>query len=170
MNINIVLFEPEIPQNTGNIMRTCVALNAKLHLIEPLGFSLDEKAVRRSSANYDPNADVTVYKNFDDFTSKNDGIYYFVTRYATQSYSDIDYQAPTKPIYLVFGKESAGIPKTILQAYLDNCIRIPMSPISRSLNLSNCVSIVAYEVMRQFNFDSLSLVDCQKGADFLTKE
>lgn len=169
MKLNIVLFEPEIPHNTGNIMRTCVALNATLHLIQPLGFSLDEKAVRRSSANYDPNVQYVLYENFEDFKSKNDGVYYYITRYATQNYSQVDYKQQDEDIYLVFGKESAGLPMELLQDNLDTCLRIPMSGLSRSLNLSNCVSIVAYEVMRQLDFCDLLDFDTQKGIDYLKK-
>lgn len=169
MKLNIVLFEPEIPQNTGNIMRTCVALNATLHLIQPLGFSLDEKAVRRSSANYDPNVKYVLYENFEDFKSKNEGAFYYITRYATNNYTQAKFEQHSEPIYLVFGKESAGLPMELLQDNLDNCLRIPMSGLSRSLNLSNCVSIVAYEVMRQLDFVDLLDFDTQKGVDYLKK-
>ena len=112
--INIVLYEPEIPTNTGNIMRNCVATNTRLHLIEPLGFSLDEKSVKRSGVNYIDKLEYYVYKNWEDFTSKNNGEYYFFTRYGHKPHSSFDYSDTSKDIYLIFGKESTGIPKEIL--------------------------------------------------------
>ena len=165
--INIVLYEPEIPTNTGNIMRTCVGIGAKLHLIEPLGFSLDEKSVKRSGANYIDKLNFEVYKNYEDFLSKNSGEFYFFTRYGKKPHSSFDYSDNNKDIYLVFGKESAGIPKEILKGNLDNCMRIPMTEDLRSLNLSNCVAIVAYEVLRQQNYNDLLRVEPHKGENYL---
>ena len=147
--INVVLFEPEIPQNTGNIMRTCVATGAKLHLIKPLGFPLDEKSIKRSGANYIDKLDYSVYENYEDFKSKNDGTYYFFTRYGKKPHSDFDYSNKDENIYLIFGKESSGIDKKILKDNLDHCMRIPMTEDVRSLNLSNCAAIVVYEVLSQ---------------------
>ena len=112
--INIVLYEPEIPQNTGNIMRTCAGTGAKLHLIEPLGFSLNEKAIKRSGVNYIEHCDYTIYEDWNDFLAKNDGEFYFLTRYGNKTHSDVDYSDTNKELYLVFGKESTGIPKAIL--------------------------------------------------------
>ena len=140
--INIVLYEPEIPQNTGNIMRTCAGTGAKLHLIEPLGFSLNEKAIKRSGVNYIEHCDYTIYEDWNDFLAKNDGEFYFLTRYGNKTHSDVDYSDTNKEIYLVFGKESTGIPKEILKDYVDNCYRIPTNDNIRALNLSNCVAIV----------------------------
>ena len=134
--INIVLYEPEIPGNTGNIMRTCVATNTKLHLIEPLGFSLDEAHLRRSGVNYIDKLEYTVYKNFDDFKSKNKGTYYYFTRYGHKPHTSFDYSNKDEDIYLIFGKESTGIPKEILREDLDHCMRIPMTSNVRALNLS----------------------------------
>ena len=140
--INIVLYEPEIPQNTGNIMRTCVATGSKLHLIKPLGFSLDEKSIKRSGANYIDKLDYEVYENYEDFKNKNDGTYYFFTRYGKKTHSEFDYSNKDENIYLIFGKESSGIDKKILKDNLDHCMRIPMTEDVRSLNLSNCAAIV----------------------------
>ncbi len=167
--LNVVLYEPEIPQNTGNIMRTCAASNTKLHLIKPLGFSLDEKVIKRSGANYIDECDYTVYENFDDFLSKNKGEFYFLTRYGHKPHSDFDYSDKKKNIYLVFGKESTGIPKEILKDHLDRCLRIPMTDKVRALNLSNTVAIVVYEVLRQRGFEGLLFDEPFKGADYLEK-
>ena len=165
--INIVLFEPEIPQNTGNIMRTCVGVGAKLHLIKPLGFSLDEKSIKRSGANYIDKLNYEVYENFEDFKSKNEGTYYFFTRYGKKPHSDFDYSNKDENIYLIFGKESSGIDKKILKDNLDYCMRIPMTEDLRSLNLSNCVAIVVYEVLRQQDYRDLIRHEVQKGENFL---
>ena len=153
--INVVLFEPEIPQNTGNIMRTCVATNATLHLIKPLGFSIDDKHLIRSGVNYIDKLKWFVYENYDDFLSKNkNGKFYFLTRYGHKPPNKFDF-SKDKNIYLVFGKESTGIPKSILKPHIDNCIRLPMSNNVRALNLSNTVAIMVYEVLRQQNYPNL---------------
>lgn len=165
--INIVLYEPEIPTNTGNIMRTCVGANAKLHLIKPLGFSLDEKSVKRSGANYIDKLDYEVYENYEDFISKNKGEFYYFTRYGKKPHTSFDYSDNTKNIYLIFGKESSGIPKELLKNNLDRCMRIPMTEDLRSLNLSNCVAIVTYEVLRQQNYNDLLKVEPHKGENYL---
>lgn len=155
--INVVLFEPEIPGNTGNIMRTCVATNTELHLIEPLGFSLDEKYIRRSGVNYIDNCHYTVYKNWDDFYNKNKdkGEFYFLTRYGHQPHTSFDYSDNNKNIYFVFGKESTGIPREILIDHLDHCMRMPMTDKVRALNLSNTVAIMVYEALRQQDYNDL---------------
>ncbi len=165
--INVVLYEPEIPQNTGNIMRTCVATGSKLHLIKPLGFSLDEKSIKRSGANYIDKLNYEVYENYEDFKSKNKGTYYFFTRYGKKPHSDFDYSNKDENIYLIFGKESSGIDKKILKDNLDHCMRIPMTEDVRSLNLSNCVAIVVYEALRQQNYNDLIRHEVQKGENFL---
>ena len=165
--INIVLFEPEIPTNTGNIMRTCVATNTKLHLIKPLGFSLDEKSIKRSGVNYIDKLDYEVYENYDDFVSKNAGEFYYFTRYGHKPHTSFDYSDNKKNIYLIFGKESTGIPKEILRPNLDRCMRIPMSSNVRSLNLSNCCAIVLYEVLRQQNYNELLFEEPHKDKDFI---
>jgi len=170
--INIVLYEPEIPQNTGNIMRTCVATNTILHLIEPLGFSLDSSKVKRSGVNYHVNNDLKyfVYKNIDEFFAKNQkGKFYFLTRYAHKSLLDMDTKDSNEDYYFILGKESTGIPYDILKANLDKCIRIPMTDKVRSLNLSNCAAIIIYEALRQQGFPGLEFEEPEnfKGKNFL---
>ena len=165
--IHIVLYEPEIPQNTGNIMRTCVATNAKLHLIEPLGFKINDKTIKRCGVNYIENCDYTIYPNFNEFEKKNPGVYYFFTRYGKKPHTDFEYK--NQDIYLIFGKESTGIPKEILKNHLDHCIRFPMTDKVRALNLSNCVAIATYEVLRQNNYFDLLTSEPFKGEDYLEK-
>lgn len=153
--INIVLFEPEIPQNTGNIMRTCAGTDTKLHLIKPLGFSLEDKYLKRSGVNYIEHCDYTVYENFDDFLKRNEGEFYFLTRYGEQPHTSFDYSDKEKNIYFIFGKESTGIPKEILKDKLDRCMRIPINSNIRALNLSNCVAIMLFEALRQQDYPNL---------------
>ena len=167
--INVVLYEPEIPGNTGNIMRTCVATGTVLHLIKPLGFSLDEANLRRSGVNYIDKLEYHVYENWDDFKSKNDGDFYYFTRYGHKPHTSFDYSDKNKNIYLVFGKESTGIPKKILQDDLEHCMRIPMTDNVRSLNLSNCCAICVYEVLRQQNYRELLFEEPHKGNDYLER-
>lgn len=168
--LNIVLFEPEIPENTGNIMRTCAATGAKLHLIRPLGFRLDATSIKRSGVNYIDKVNYTLYDDYEDFCSKNDGEYYFMTRYGKKAHSEFDYTDKSKNIYLIFGKESTGIPKEILRNNLDRCIRIPSTDNVRSLNLSNCVAIVLYEVLRQQDYLDLCRCEPFKGEDWLLED
>lgn len=154
--INIVLYEPEIPQNTGNIMRSCVATGAILHLIEPLGFKLDDKHMIRSGVNYIDKLQYKVYKNYEEFLKENKGgIFYFLTRYGHKPHSSFDYSDPDLNYYFVFGKESTGIPKNILKDNLDHCMRIPMTDGVRALNVSNSVAIMLYEALRQQNYPNL---------------
>jgi len=167
--LNIVLFEPEIPQNTGNIMRTCAGTGAKLHLIKPLGFSLDEKSIKRSAVNYIEHCNYTVYENIEDFFRKNEGTYYFLTRYGTKPHTSFDYSNKNENIYLIFGKESTGIPKEILKEHLDNCMRIPINENIRALNLSNSVAIVLFEVLRQQDYPNLLKYDTFKGEKYLSE-
>lgn len=167
--INVVLYEPEIPQNTGNIMRTCVATNTKLHLIKPLGFSLDDKVVKRSGANYINDCDYTLYENWNDFVSKNKGTFYFLTRYGHKPHSSFNYSNKDENIYFVFGKESTGIPKEILKDHLDTCLRIPMTDKVRALNVSNTVAIMVYEALRQQNYEGLLFDEPFKGVDYLER-
>ena len=152
--LNIVLHEPEIPANTGNIGRTCVATNTRLHLIEPLGFRLDEKNLKRAGMDYWDQLDVTTYIDYNDFLEKNPGakIYYATTK-GPQTYVDVQYE---EDCFIMFGKESAGIPEEILVANEPYCVRIPMWGEIRSLNLSNSVSIVLYEALRQNRFGELN--------------
>lgn len=153
--LNIVLFEPEIPANTGNIGRTCVATNTRLHLIEPLGFRLNEKEIKRAGMDYWKDLDVTRYVNFQDFLDQNPGAkIYMATTKGKNVYTEVSYEPDC---YIMFGKESAGIPEEILAHNRDRCIRIPMVGETRSLNLSNSVAIVLYEALRQNNFDHMKL-------------
>ena len=168
--LNIVLFEPEIPENTGNIMRTCAATGARLHLIRPLGFRLDQSSIKRSGVNYIDKVEYTLYDDYEDFCSKNVGEYYFMTRYGKKAHSEFDYSDKSKNIYLIFGKESTGIPKEILRSQIDRCIRIPSTDNVRSLNLSNCVAIVLYEVLRQQDYLDLCRCEPFKGEDWLLED
>ncbi len=166
--LNVVLFEPEIPGNTGNIMRTCVATNTHLHLIEPLGFSLDEKYIKRSGANYIDKCNCTVYKNIEEFFDKNsDGEFYFLTRYGHKPHTEFEYSDTTKKIYFVFGKESTGIPTHILKPYINRCMRMPMTDDVRSLNLSNTVAIMVYEALRQQNYPNLLFDEPHKSINYI---
>lgn len=165
--INVVLYEPEIPQNTGNIMRTCVATNSKLHLIKPLGFKLDDSHVKRSAVNYFENLNYEVYENFEEFKSKNIGTYYYLTRYGKKPHTSFDYSNKDENIYLIFGKESTGIPKEILKNDLEHCMRIPMTDKVRALNVSNSVAIMVYEVLRQQNYNDLFRCEPFKEEDYL---
>ena len=153
--LNIVLHEPEMPANTGNIGRTCVATGTRLHLIEPLGFKLNEKAVKRAGLDYWDKLDVLVYDDYEDFLNKNPGArIYMATTKAHKTYTQVNYE---DDCYIMFGKESAGIPEEILVNNEENCIRIPMVCDIRSLNLSNSVAIVLYEALRQNNFADMNL-------------
>lgn len=165
--INIVLFEPEIPGNTGNIMRTCVATNSRLHLIEPLGFSLEEKYIKRSGVNYIDNCDYRVYKNIEEFYAQNQGIFYYLTRYGHKPHTAFDYSNKDEDIYFIFGKESTGIPPKYLQPHIDNCMRFPMTDKVRALNLSNSVAIMVYEALRQQNFEGLLFNEPHKSKNFI---
>ena len=152
--LNIVLFEPEIPANTGNIGRTCVATGTRLHLIEPLGFRLDEKSLRRAGMDYWKDLDVTTYIDFDDFLEKNpEAKIYMATTKAPNIYTDVSYEPDC---YIMFGKESAGIQEEILVHHKEDSIRIPMVGDIRSLNLGNSVAIVLYEALRQNNFKDMT--------------
>lgn len=169
--LNIVLFEPLIPENVGNIMRTCVALNAHLHIIEPTGFDINDPRMRRAALDYRQFSQVTLYLDFTNFLKRNkpEQIYY-LSRYAKQCYTDLDFKSD-KPVYLVFGKETTGIDKEILKNNLDKCFRIPMSRHVRSLNLSNTVAIVGYFWAEKLKFPEMEKLEpeCFKGSDFLEK-
>lgn len=155
--INIVLFEPEIPANTGNIGRTCVATGTRLHLIEPLGFRLNEKAIKRAGMDYWDDLDVTTYIDYEDFLEKNPAAkekMYMATTKAVYVYTEVNFEPDC---YIMFGKESAGIPEEILVQHKENCIRIPMLGEIRSLNLGNSVAVVLYEALRQNGFAGMNL-------------
>jgi tRNA (cytidine/uridine-2'-O-)-methyltransferase len=151
--INIVLHEPEIPQNTGNIARTCAATGAALHLIKPMGFEVDDKKLKRAGLDYWHQLDITYYEGYDDFMSKHKDaeIYYFSTK-APRCYTEVKYEGE---IYLMFGKETKGLPEELLKANRERCVRIPMRENLRSLNLSNAAAIAVYEVLRQNEFENL---------------
>ena len=159
--INIVLHEPEIPQNTGNISRTCAATGASLHLIEPLGFTITDAKLKRAGLDYWQYLDIHYYKNIDDFFEKNKGghFFYFSTK-APRSYTEVVYPENS---FLIFGKETKGLPEELIEKNLDCAVRIPMLENLRSLNLSNAAAIAVYEVLRQSNFEGL--VDFGKFAD-----
>lgn len=152
-DINIVLLEPEIPQNTGNIARTCAATGAALHLIRPLGFAIDDRKLKRAGLDYWDKLDITYYDNLADFYAKNPNaeVYYYSTK-APRAYTEITYPAP---VYLMFGKETKGLPEELLAANLAHTVRIPMRDHLRSLNLSNSVAVGVYEVLRQRDFEGL---------------
>ena len=154
MNLNIVLFEPEIPQNTGNIARTCVLTNCKLHLIKPLGFSLDEKHLRRAGLDYWPFLDYEVYESYEELREKyKDAHFYFSTTKGKNYYDDVKFKEGD---FVIFGKESAGLPDEVRNSDPDSCIRVPMiNTTTRSLNLSNTVAIVVYEALRQLDFPQM---------------
>ena len=148
-------------------MRTCVATNSHLHLIKPLGFKLDDAHMKRSAVNYIENLNYTVYENWEDFKSKNNGTFYYLTRYGHKPHSTFDYTNKDENIYLVFGKESTGIPKEILKNDIEHCMRIPMTDKVRALNVSNSVAIMVYEVLRQQDYNDLLRCEPFKGEDFI---
>jgi tRNA (cytidine/uridine-2'-O-)-methyltransferase len=153
--LNVILYEPEIPANTGNIGRTCVATDTRLHLIEPLGFRLNDKTVKRAGMDYWEHLDVTRYDDWQDFMERNpEAKIYFATTKGRHVYTEVSYEPDC---FLMFGKESGGIPEEILVEHPDRCIRIPMIGETRSLNLSNSVAIVLYEALRQNHFDHMRL-------------
>lgn len=157
MKLNVVLVEPEIPQNTGNIARTCAAIGAKLHLVYPLGFNISEKQVKRAGLDYWDKLDIEEHTSFKDFLEKykpEENNIFFVTTKGKQVYSDVHY-SELDEIFILFGKETKGLPEDILKKYLDKTIRIPMRKTLRSLNLSNAVAIVAYDIFRQCDFFNL---------------
>ena len=160
--IHIVLYEPEIPQNTGNISRTCAVTGCHLHLIEPLGFELSERSIRRAGLDYWKYLSVTTYKNWQEFYEKQQGEFYFCSTKGQKCHSEMSFPAD-KDIYLVFGKESHGLPEPLLKEHYDKCIRIPMKGYVRSLNLSNAVAVVVYEVLRQLDYPDLTELGALTG-------
>lgn len=152
--LNIVLVEPEIPQNTGNISRTCAATGAHLHIVEPMGFRIDDKQLKRAGLDYWHLLHITYYKNLEDFFARNRGPFYYFTTKAKNVYSDVAYP---DGCYLVFGKETAGLPEELLHEHPESCVRLPMldDDTARSLNLSNTVAVGVYETLRQWGFPAL---------------
>ena len=169
--IQIVLHEPEIPFNTGAIGRSCVATDSPLHLIEPLGFVLNDKYVKRAGMDYMIGFKIIRYKNLDEFYLDHEkDLIFYITRYSSSLYSKRDYSDVAKDYYFMFGRESTGIPHDVLRKHYENTLRIPMAIDARSLNLSNCVAIILSEACRQQNFFSLSTSETIKGSEFLFNE
>lgn len=151
--INIVLYSPEIPQNTGNISRTAAVTGAALHIIRPIGFEISDRTLKRAGLDYWDKLDITYYDNYEKFLEKNsDGVMYYFTSHTEKSYADVEYP---DNVYLVFGRETAGLPKEVVEANRERAVRIPMRPTLRCLNLSNAVAIAVYEVLRQHGFADL---------------
>ncbi|MBR3324553.1 MAG: tRNA (uridine(34)/cytosine(34)/5-carboxymethylaminomethyluridine(34)-2'-O)-methyltransferase TrmL [Clostridia bacterium] len=166
MKINIVMVEPEIPQNTGNIARTCAAIGAKLHLVYPLGFLVDDKYLKRAGLDYWDKLEIEEHNSLEKFLEKynpEDNNMFFASTKSTKCYSDVDYSNMNE-VYILFGKETKGLPEDLLKKYIDKDIRIPMKNGLRSLNLSNSVAIIVYEVLRQIDFKGL-----EETSDYLTK-
>lgn len=157
MKINIVMVEPEIPQNTGNIARTCAITGAKLHLVKPLGFEINDKYLKRAGLDYWDKLDIEYHESLQEFLEKykpEENNMFFASTKATHCYSDVDY-SKFDEVFVLYGKETKGLPEDLLQKYIENTIRIPMRKVLRSLNLSNSVAIITYEILRQVNFDGL---------------
>lgn len=163
-DLNIVLVEPEIPQNTGNISRTCAAIGAALHLVKPMGFAIDDRKLKRAGLDYWDKLEIYYYENLDEFLQKNSGeeLYFFSTK-APRRYTEVNYP---RRVFLVFGKETAGLPESLLQENPDRCVRIPMRENLRSLNLSNSAAIGIYEVLRQREFEGLESVGHPRTFDW----
>lgn len=159
MKLHIVMVEPEIPQNTGNIARTCAIIGAKLHLVYPLGFSIEDKYLKRAGLDYWDKVEIEEHKSLDEFLNKykpEENNIFFATTKAQHCYTDVDYsQFENEEVFVLFGKETKGLPEDLLKKYIDKTIRIPMRPVLRSLNLSNSVCIIAYEILRQNSFKGL---------------
>ena len=159
MKLNIVMVEPEIPQNTGNIARTCAITGAKLHLIHPLGFKIDEKSIKRAGLDYWDKVEIEEHDSLNKFLEKyrsKENNMFFATTKAQHCYTDVDYSKfKDEEVFVLFGKETKGLPEELLQKYIDKTIRIPMRPVLRSLNLSNSVCVIAYEILRQVSFEGL---------------
>ena len=154
---NIVLFQPEIPANTGNIARTCVGTNTRLHLISPWGFSIDDKQVKRAGLDYWKDLDLVVWDSFEEFLENNkDKHYYLITKFGAKNFSDFDFSnQDDEEIYFIFGRETKGLPKEFREKYSNQCLRVPMTDKVRSLNLSNTAALIIYEALKQQNFSSL---------------
>lgn len=156
MSLHVVLFQPEIPANTGNIARTCLATDTTLHLIHPLGFSTDDKMLRRAGLDYWKNVDIKEYQSIDELYEKYpDGIYYYIENFGKKYYTDYDYSSIDEDIFFIFGRETDGIPREMILGKEDYCLRIHMNDKVRSLNLSNTAAILIYEALRQRNFPNM---------------
>lgn len=161
--INIILYHPEIPANTGNILRTAMATNSIVHIIGPIPFSLDDKSLKRAGMDYLKEANYIIYDSYEEFAKKfSDKKIYYVTKYGVNVYSHVDFSSPVDDVYVMFGRESTGIDKEILSSNKESTLRIPMLSTARSLNLSNSVAIVVYEILRQQNYPTLATFDMIK--------
>lgn len=161
--INIILYHPEIPANTGNILRTAMATNSIVHIIGPIPFSLDDKSLKRAGMDYLKEANYIIYDSYEEFAKKfSDKKIYYVTKYGVNVYSHVDFSSPIDDVYVMFGRESTGIDKEILSSNKESTLRIPMLSTARSLNLSNSVAIVVYEILRQQNYPTLATFDMIK--------
>lgn len=157
MGLHIVLYQPEIPANTGNIARTCVGTNASLHLIRPLGFSTDDKMLKRAGCDYWPDVKINYYDSVDElFATYPNGNYYFIETVGKKNYADFDYSNQEMDHFFVFGRETTGLPKDLIEKNVERCLRIPQTDKIRSLNLSNTAAILVYEALRQQNFPNLT--------------
>lgn len=156
MTNHIVLYQPEIPANTGNIGRTCAGTGTVLHLIRPLGFSTDDKMLKRAGLDYWPHMDIKYYDSAEEFFEKTEGIYYLLTKFGEKFYSEVDYSKTEENHYFIFGRETSGLPDWIMERYADNALRVPMNDKIRALNLSNTAAILIYEAMRQQGYPDLN--------------
>ncbi|MCK1981235.1 MULTISPECIES: tRNA (uridine(34)/cytosine(34)/5-carboxymethylaminomethyluridine(34)-2'-O)-methyltransferase TrmL [Peribacillus] len=158
MSIHVVLYQPQIPANTGNIARTCAGTDTSLHLIRPLGFSTDDKQLKRAGLDYWENVKIHYYDSLEEFYERNaGGEFYYLTKFGEQPHSSFDYSDQDSEIYFIFGRETTGLPKEVIQENMDRCLRIPMTDKVRSLNLSNTAAILVYEALRQQNYRDLDL-------------
>ncbi|WP_154838420.1 tRNA (uridine(34)/cytosine(34)/5-carboxymethylaminomethyluridine(34)-2'-O)-methyltransferase TrmL [Staphylococcus sp. Marseille-Q1834] len=155
MTNHIVLFQPEIPANTGNIARTCAGSNTNLHLIKPLGFSTDDKMLKRAGLDYWEHVNITYHESIEEFFEVTEGEYYLLTKFGKQTYSDFNFNKPNTDLFFIFGRETTGLPDWVKEKYADTALRIPMSENIRSLNLSNTAALLIYEALRQQNFPGL---------------
>lgn len=168
--IHVILYRPEKPQNVGNIIRTCKAVGAYLHIIGPLTFTVDDASLKRVGMDYIKGAEYEVYTDYEEFVKKVKAPkIYYLTRYGSTPPSSVDFQKDKTDLYFMFGRESTGIPKEILKEHLDTCLRLPMKANARCLNVSNCVAIVVYEALRQLDYEDLATSDFLKGSDYLEK-
>lgn len=157
MSLNIVLYQPEIPSNTGNIARTCAATKTILHLVRPLGFSTDDKALKRAGLDYWVHVDVHYYDSLDELFQKYpDGKYFYLTKHGEKPHTSFDYSDPNESYFFVFGRETKGLPPEVIEANKETCLRLPMTEVMRSLNLSNTAAIMVYEALRQQNYPGLT--------------
>lgn len=166
VGIHVVLYQPEIPANTGNIARTCAATDTVLHLIRPLGFSTDDKMLKRAGLDYWPFVKIFYYDSLDEFFHKNGtGEHYYISKFGKRTYSECDFRDPAKEYYFIFGKETTGLPKDLLRKNRERCLRIPINGNVRSLNLSNTAAILVYEALRQQNFPGLEIAGPELPAE-----